>query len=194
MEPDEIFERQRTEFRRMRGSPHNVVFLDVDGVLNTLAAKERSPMGYIGIQKSKVQILHTILAQNDAVLVLSTSWKRSWSRSVPELSMNEDARYMAEQFADADVFACDKTNDDGFDRGRGIAEWLHTHPHKGWVVLDDETFPDYRDYGIFAHLIRTSIAPNGGLKEKHIRIAAALFAKQQEEKLGTEPKVPVPAK
>ena len=100
MEPDEIFERQRTEFRRMRGSPHNVVFLDVDGVLNTLAAKERSPMGCIGIQKSKVQILHTILAQNDTVLVLSTSWKRSWSRSVPELSMNEDARYMAEQFAD----------------------------------------------------------------------------------------------
>jgi len=48
--------------------------------------------------------------------------------------------------------------------------------------------------GIFAHLIRTSIAPNGGLKEKHIKIAAALFAKQQEEKLGTEPKVPVPAK
>ena len=48
--------------------------------------------------------------------------------------------------------------------------------------------------GIFAHLIRTSIAPNVGLKEKHIKIAAALFAKQQEEKLGTEPKVPVPAK
>lgn len=109
MEPAEIFKRQRTEFRRMRESPHNVVFLDVDGVLNTLAAKERSPMGYIGIQKSKVQVLHTILAQNDAVLVLSTSWKRTWSRSVPELSMNKDARYMVEQFADADVFACDKT-------------------------------------------------------------------------------------
>lgn len=194
MEPAEIFERQRTEFGRMRESPHNVVFLDVDGVLNTLSAKERSPMGYIGIQKSKVRILHTILKQNDASLVLTTSWKRSWSRSVPELSMNEDARYMVEQFADADVFACDKTNDDGFDRGQGIAEWLHTHPHKGWIVLDDEIFHDYRDYGIFAHLIRTSIAPNGGLKEKHIRIAAVLFAKQQEGKLSTEPKVLVPAK
>lgn len=190
MNPETIFENQRSEYQRMQESPHNIVFLDVDGVLNTDSTSDRSPMNYVGIEQGKVRILHTILEQNDAILVLTTTWKRTWSRSLPEMTMDKDCVYMVTKFAEENVFACDKTDDDGYDRGHGIARWLQKHPHKGWIVLDDEKFDDYRDYGIFPHLIQTSFAPNGGLKEKHIRAASVLFKKQSGGKPGTEPKTP----
>lgn len=174
----------------MMEEPHNIVFLDVDGVLNTIDTKERSPMGYIGIQRSRVKILHEILKDNQAALVLSTTWKRTWSRNLPELTMDKDAAYMVTIFAEEGVFACDKTVDDGDDRGRGIAKWLNAHPHLGWVVIDDERFPDFNDYGICAHLIQTSFATGGGLKEKHIQKAKMLFDRQVSGRISTNPQIP----
>lgn len=174
----EIFDKQRIACDAVMKSPQNIVFLDIDGVLNTVSTKERSPMGYVGIQKDKVRILSTILSENNAALVLTSTWKRTWSLSFPEMSMDLDARYMVSRFADANIFICSKTVDDGDDRGHGIKNWLDAHPHKGWIVLDDEIFVDYRDCGIFPHLIRTSCYPGEGLKEKHIQTAARLFAKQ----------------
>lgn len=178
MEFSEIFEKQRMTYKAVAESPQNIVFLDIDGVLNTASTKERSPMGYVGIQESKVRILRAILIENDASLVLTSTWKRTWCLSLPEISMDLDARYMVRKFADADIFICSKTIEDVDDRGHGIRRWLDTHPHKGWIVLDDEIFWDYKDCGIFPHLIRTSCHPGEGLKEKHIRTAAQLFAIQ----------------
>lgn len=182
----EIFDKQRIAYDAVMESPKNIVFLDVDGVLNTASTKERSPMGCVGIQKDKVRILYAILTENNAALVLTSTWKRTWSLSLPEISMDLDARYMVSRFADADIFVCSKTIEDGNNRGHGIKNWLDAHPHKGWIVLDDELFWDYRDCGIFPHLIRTSYHPGEGLKEKHIRTAARLFAKQATGHQATE--------
>ena len=85
MECSEIFTKQRAAYDAVMESPKNIVFLDVDGVLNTVSTKERSPMGYIGIQEDKIRVLHTILTDNNAALVLTSPWKRTWSLSLPEI-------------------------------------------------------------------------------------------------------------
>lgn len=73
MEFSEIFTKQRAAYDAVMESPKNIVFLDVDGVLNTVSTKERSPMGYIGIQEDKIRVLHTILTDNNAALVLTST-------------------------------------------------------------------------------------------------------------------------
>ena len=62
-----IFDKQRIAYDAVMESPKNIVFLDVDGVLNTVSTKERSPMGCVGIQKDKVRILYTILTENNGI-------------------------------------------------------------------------------------------------------------------------------
>lgn len=52
----------------------NIVFLDVDGVLNNWDTVERHG-GYIGIDPAKVAMLHDIIAKTGCVLVLSSTWR-----------------------------------------------------------------------------------------------------------------------
>jgi hypothetical protein len=45
--------------------------------------------------------------------------------------------------------------------------------------LDDEIFPDYEEYGIMPHLVKTSFY-DGGLKEKHVELAIKILNKGEK--------------
>ena len=52
----------------------NVIFLDVDGVLNNAYTTDRIK-GYIGIDDNKVRLLKQIVDYFDAKIILSSTWR-----------------------------------------------------------------------------------------------------------------------
>ncbi len=151
------------------------IFLDVDGVLNDAQSKVRSPLGYIGVDDDKINVLTEIVHLSGAQIVLSSTWKEKWyADPLMKEMQDKDACYLDNKLAEHGLTIVDKTLDNGSDRGRGIVKWLSKHEHGGWIVLDDEMFPDFKRYGITAHLVRTSFA-DGGLQHKHIKRALELF-------------------
>ncbi|MBP3851168.1 MAG: hypothetical protein J6D36_01350 [Erysipelotrichaceae bacterium] len=160
--------------KNTQGSIKNIVFLDIDGVLNCRKTSD-SINGFVGIEDQKVALLKEIVEKTDSYIVLSSSWKRDWDPQAKE-QKGILIRYMLEKLASQGLSLIDKTIDHWMDRGRGIYNWLQTHPHKNWIVLDDEIFPDYEDYGIMEHLIKTSFV-DGGLQADHVRQAIELLNK-----------------
>lgn len=152
----------------IREKTMRVIFLDVDGVLNDIHSRTRSPSGFIGIDDDKVRVLRQIVKQTGAKIVLTSTWKREWD-AIPELREPEGV-YLSNKLWRRGLCILDKTDDAGDPslRGAGIQRWLQSHGNvSSWLVLDDEIFPDYEKEGIMSHLVQTHFR-NGGLSEDHI--------------------------
>ena len=152
----------------------NIIFLDVDGVLNSAHTNDYGPSGCIGVEDEKVKLLRQIQEKHDASLVLTSTWKLEY----PD---GKDYLYLCEKLAKENMYITDITRDDLnlARRGRGILAWLNSHPHDKWIVLDDEMFCDYKELKITSHLVRTSFAD--GLLPKHLRYAEKIFAQQERK-------------
>lgn len=152
----------------IKGKTMRVIFLDIDGVLNDVHSRTRSPSGFIGIDDDKVRVLRQIVKQTGAKIVLTSTWKRGWN-AIPELRETEGV-YLSNKLWRRGLRILDKTDDAGDPslRGAGIQRWLQSHGNvSSWLVLDDEIFPDYEKKGIMSHLVQTHFR-NGGLSEDHI--------------------------
>lgn len=119
-----------------------VVFLDVDGVLNTRTTCQRSPDGYTGIDDARVDVLSkTINKYGGGDIVLSSDWK--------ELnSTDKDYKYLVSKLEMCGLCISGKTIDSKHDRGAGIVDYLNNHPEiEDFVILDDCTFDlEFEDY------------------------------------------------
>lgn len=121
---------------------HNnfVVFLDIDGVLNTRTTVQSSPKGYVGIDDARVAVLaDTIKKYGGGDIVLSSDWK--------DLNENdEDFLYLISKLERQGLTISGKTKDEKYARGAGIVKYLELHPEiEEYVILDDNTF-DFKDY------------------------------------------------
>ena len=117
-----------------------VVFLDVDGVLNTRTTCQRTPDGYTGIDDPRVEILAKVLEKYDFhEVVLTSDWKALDEH-------DDDYLYLQEKLKLYGLCISGKTNDNGSNRGEGILEFLKVHPEiDDYVILDDQKF-DFRNY------------------------------------------------
>ena len=163
----------------------NIIFLDVDGVLNSKAYFEQNKdRGHADINDCNLQMLAKIYHANSAKIVLSSSWRELDDESdihvywMYEYLVNELARYNME--------IIDKTPVIGMNRPLEIKTWLDNRNDKSeicWISLDDD-FPEekYKECGIGGHLVQTIFftnnIENGGLQEKHVELANRLFAEQ----------------
>ena len=105
-----------------------VIFLDVDGVLNSWNTKTRNPLGFIGVDEDKCQLLREIVQATGAVIVLSSSW-RYHPEALPYL-----------WDACGPKITCIGETPPIWDAPRGdeIAQWLKEHPEVDkFVILDD---------------------------------------------------------
>ena len=123
---------------------HNkfVVFLDVDGVLNTLSTAESAPSGKYGIDFARVAVLSRAIKadkRNVADIVLTSDWK--------DLGANhKDYIYLVEKLKEYKLEISGHTDGGKIDRGAGIIRYLEAHPEiKEYVILDDDRF-DFRRY------------------------------------------------
>lgn len=112
-----------------------VVFLDIDGVLNTL---ETSPsLGWIiqrprdGIEARFVERLESVCRRGEAKIVLSSSWRTFLPRHGHDV-----AAVLRDAGIDAELVGV--TPREPWRRGEQIAAWLAEHPEvQRYVVLDD---------------------------------------------------------
>lgn len=115
----------------------NVVFLDIDGVLNTWTSCVVAPSGqYKGIDESRVSILKKAMDIGgfDGV-VLTTTWKDIRKD-------NEDYIYMTDLLKKHKIQILGQT-EDKFLAGRewGILKYLDEHPEvEDFVIIDDQHF------------------------------------------------------
>ena len=138
-----------------------VIFLDVDGVLNDWHTTD-SCAGYIGVDDDKIELLKQIIDATGAKIVLSSSWRVSMTRTNERRT--ELRGYLDKKLADHGLEVYSETPlynpDDTYERehrGWEIKQWRDQHKNiDWWIVLDDEIFRDFYDYGVTEHLVLTN--------------------------------------
>lgn len=159
---------------------NKVIFLDVDGVLNCCDTEARSPMGFIGIGDRQMKCLKKVVDSTGAKIVLTSTWKSEWD--IDPKKCEEDGAYLNSVFREYGLSIRDKTEDYVSDRGAGIVRYLKAHPEiASWVVLDDDIFGDYDEYGIMPHLVHTSFGYDGLTDSLADQAIELLIANEMEE-------------
>lgn len=121
--------------------PRKVIFLDIDGVMNSVATRPQDPRGLLDfLDPVNVAVLNTIVQATGAVVVVSSSWRRTMP--FPALQATFAAAGCVAEIVDITPTI------DPHQRGLEVAAWLARQPeppHR-FVVLDDEfdmpAFPD----------------------------------------------------
>jgi hypothetical protein len=144
-----------------------VIFLDIDGVLNSWATRERTPSGFVGIGSLFVEILAEVCRKTGACLVLSSDWKEEWEQK------GRDGRYLEEKLASSGLTIAGRTYEDDYrQRGRGILAYLEKHEVEHFVVLDDRKF-DFQECGLDDFFVHTD--PRYGLTRKDAEKAVKIL-------------------
>ena len=119
-----------------------VIFLDLDGVLNTdRYLKQRDPVAQGCIDETKIPLLLRILEETGAVIVLSTSWRLYWDPD-PALCAPEWWA-VGESLARFGLRFYERTPAyNGNHRDREVRDWLDAHKGEveSFVILDDIHF------------------------------------------------------
>ena len=154
----------------------NVIFLDVDGVLNYKNCTARCGK-YIGIDDDKVKLLARLVDATDAKIVLVSTWKENWYTEPNKHKQNYMANYLDEKLRLAGLSILDKTPnkyDEYLGRGEGIVVYVHTHDVKRFVILDDYQY-DYDSCDLTDYWVKTDY--NVGLTEENVLQAIKIMEK-----------------
>lgn len=129
-----------------------VVFLDVDGVLNSRTTVQRTPEGYQGIDDARVELLSNVINKmGGGDIVLSSDWKEM-------KSTQEDYVYLFSKLEKYGLKISSHTKDKKHNRGEGIIHYLEKHPEiEEYVILDDCKF----DFGDYQELWERLLLTNG---------------------------------
>ena len=155
----------------------NYIFLDIDGVLNHRGTRAKAPYDCPGISAKHLDVLKQIVEMTDAKIVLISDWRLSF---LPGDHMPEMAAYITKMLEKKglgfELVSCEHRYQD---RPEQIRNWLHAHPAKGFVILDDEDFSGYLEPDMAPHWIR--IDPVKGLLPEHIREAVSRMSVQPRQ-------------
>ena len=126
-----------------------VIFLDVDGVLNSDEYIKRTIKSNIqGIEKhvdvEKIKLLRQAIVQTNAKVVLTSSWR-----------LTKMAQELIKLLITYGIYA-DSTPYIRNERGLEIKQWLVDNQNvEDFVILDDEIFESY-DEGLMKKLVKIS--------------------------------------
>ena len=164
----------------------NIIFLDVDGVLNSMAFFEQNKgkgRGYSEISDFHLQMLAKIYHTCDAKIVLSSTW-RELDCDDNDVCM-EMYQYLVNELARYNMKIISKTPVINMNRPLEIKTWLDNRVDKDdicFVSLDDDFSKDkYDEYGIGDHLVKTSFyckeLSEGGLQQEHVDKAIEILSR-----------------
>ena len=123
------------------------IFLDIDGVCNRDDTPEYTPMGYVGLDSRNLTYLKNIIDASGAKIVLTSTWRASWDPDYEKC--DPDGKYMVDRFKEFGLEIFDKIP--GWSlatRGHEIDTYVKSHKLESWIVIDDEYFFDFSEYGI----------------------------------------------
>lgn len=147
-----------------------VVFLDVDGVLNTMTTVQCTPDGYKGIDDARVKILANAIEKcGGGDIILSSDWKDLDKE-------DDDYKYLVEKLAQCNLKISNCTVDKFLKRGKGVQEYIDSHPEiEEYVILDDETFEFEHYKKLWERLLLTNGIENVRSASKTPAVEAILF-------------------
>lgn len=136
-----------------------VIFLDIDGVLNSEKFFMEKARDIIALDKSKINLLKKIVDVTNAKIVLSSTW-----RMLP--SNHPDYKALMSFFEEEGLSVYDKTPSGSNGRGSEIQQWLNNHPEvTDFVILDDDSY-DMGD--LVKYLVQPTWSGDGGLQISHV--------------------------
>ena len=109
-----------------------VIFLDIDGVLNNLSTKEKTPDYHRGISTPLAAIFRRIIEETDAKIVLSSTW-----RLFPEM---HDYMWKSIGLDIKERCIGETPSVWSGDRGEEIERWLQSNKNleiDRFVIIDD---------------------------------------------------------
>lgn len=132
----------------------NILFLDIDGVLNTPFDDEKTPGGDTGISAKKLKALGSLIAKFDLEIVLTSSWRQDI------IEESKDGIYLTEQLAKIGTAVYDVTKYmSPSERAVEILTWIKEHYNEinDLVILDDQDF-DFNKYAnLKRHLVKCNV-------------------------------------
>jgi len=110
-----------------------VIFLDIDGVVNSEETLKRTKGGILGIDPYLVSIFNRIIFATDAKIVLSSSWRHSKEG-------RDEVRQQIMDFIDVTPRMPLLGGSETMERGKEIKAWLDKHPEvEKYAILDDDS-------------------------------------------------------
>ena len=147
-----------------------VIFLDIDGVLNSAEYDAERTSPYDNIDLSRLPLLKQLIDLTNAKIVLTSSWRKAWD--CDKTVCDEIGKQLDAAFATADLEISDKTPVLGR-RKDEIASWLAAHPDtEKFVIFDDMSFgwEELSD-----NLVKTDGMIGRGLEQHHIDKAISIL-------------------
>ena len=140
-----------------------VIFLDVDGVLNSQQLFEKCEDDQlISVDEDNIKNLKTIVDATGAKIVLSSSWRYGWAEHSD--AVQDWCQILVDILAKYDL---------------KIKDWLDKCEEKieGFVILDDGAYEWHR-HGFDKHLVKTDFC-TGGLREEDADKAIKILNKKR---------------
>ena len=156
-----------------------VIFLDVDGVLNSQQLFEKCEDDQlISVDEDNIKNLKTIVDATGAKIVLSSS--RRYGSAEHSDAVQDWCQILVDILAKYDLKIIDKT--EYLSSGRRedeIKDWLDKCEEKieGFVILDDGAYEWHR-HGFDKHLVKTDFC-TGGLREEDADKAIKILNKKR---------------
>lgn len=153
-----------------------VIFLDVDGVLNSepYFMEHLNDMRQNPIDPEGVRRLERIVSSTGAQIVLSSSWRGGWDRDPDKMDI--DGQVLTENLSRYGLTIYDKTDYIEFGRrAREIKAWLKASREKveSFVILDDCNYA-WDKHGLGKRWVRTEYI-DGGLLDEDVDKAIAIL-------------------
>ena len=162
-------------------SSNKIIFLDVDGVLNSQSYRLRCKLNDNSeweIDEECVKNLKTIVDKTGADIVLSSTWRRMKDSHRLSIRLN----MILDKYG---LHISGKTPWIHGERPEEIKLWLDDYIFKGnevksFVILDDDfSIDDYKKYGLENNVVKTSFyEENGGLREEHVKQAISILERK----------------
>lgn len=160
-----------------------VVFLDVDGVLNSVRdlMEYRKKNGidhcilYDEVEDRPLGLLKTIVDSTGCKLVVSSTWRKAYDEEGNAvLKAGKLYKKLEKRLLEYGMEVFDVTpvvRGDDVERGDEIRAWLAEHLDvESFVILDDDS--DMREF-TSTHLVKTTY--ENGLTEEHVKKAIAML-------------------
>lgn len=147
----------------------NFIFLDVDGVLNTVYTDESTRDGFRFVNDQLVENVAQLIKNTDAKVVLSSDWRDGYDPDGNHAPFYQDLIAKFEEFG---IELYDRTGETEETRGLEISFWILAHSEvTHFVILDDRNDFDPLD----EHLVRTR--KTAGFTPKLIPVAEEIMKK-----------------
>ena len=151
----------------------NVIFLDIDGVLNSWQYDHLHGTVHDGnIDETRLILLKYLVEKSNAKIILSSSWRKHWNK---DKSLCDSIGIELETlFSKYQLSIFDKTPElANNNRAEEIKIWLNQNKDFAhFVIIDDMRFGWSE---LQAHLVNTNYRIGRGLEEKHINEAIRIL-------------------